>query len=158
MTYFEDFEPYIDYIDDRLNSNGKYDEYYQKSAKDIDLILFNPPALCVSKKDLPIHVILIDLTFLKEKGYSKGEICAIILHELGHILNYPIEDKSNIDIEEFYADDFVRNFGFEEELVSGYKKLDLFNLKIYEHSNPIIVKKIQRIYENSEIKVGRIRD
>lgn len=78
------------------------------------------------------HVISIDYDFLQTVFNDNLElIFPIVLHEIGHLFNIPKKQdlNSNDGFNEFYnegyADDFVRDLGFETELLISlehYKK------------------------------------
>ncbi len=96
------------------------------------------------------HLIMIDTVFLLQKQFTLDEICAIILHEIGHIANHPIEQNPVPVTWEYYADDFVRMFGFGDALKSSLKKVDeMEGVGLYSEL------RLKRIEDNEPILVGR---
>ena len=144
---------FTSHIIERLKDIGRYDLIESPVFKDISIHKLNQPAEYypnyLSKK---LHLIFVDTQFLIDKGFTKDEICATILHELGHVMNSPIEDFSSGDlIDEYYADDYVRQMGFEEGLLSCIKKLDKIEHGFYSSG------RIKRIEEKETIKIGKVR-
>ena len=104
------------------------------------------------------HIILIDTEIFKNL-FDDDEKCALLLHELGHIFNKPkdsdVPGKNFQGIyEDIFADDYVRKFGFQKELLSSLEKLKEWKIK-----NDIKIRnafnfRIERIKNNADIKVG----
>lgn len=115
----------------------------------------------LNKEEQIRRLIVIDKTmiiqFLK---FDYKEIAAAILHEVGHFLNKPPDDQKND--KEFYADDFARKCGLENELKSGFVK---YINEIEKYSDPSIGRSFfNDINEQNQIiklfndRISRIRN
>ncbi len=130
-------------------------------SSEIFIIRIETPACRLSNSENKSinHIIAIDLNILTLLGFTDKEISAVILHEIGHILNVPDFEKD--ELKEFYADDYVRKQGsfFENELLSGLKKyLDKSPVFLTEKSKEEIISRINRIEDKAELYVdGKIR-
>lgn len=104
------------------------------------------------------HLILID-TELFKKLFDDDEKCALLLHELGHFFNRPKDSDVPVktfqeNVEEHFADDYVRKLGFKKELLSSLEKYKEWKIK-----NDIEIRnefnyRVDRIERNDEIKIG----
>lgn len=55
-------------------------------------------------------LVTLNATYYKSVKYEPAEIAASILHELGHLFNCPPDKKASQELQEFYADDYARNW------------------------------------------------
>lgn len=127
--------------------------------KSKDLIFLNyssPVSIILNIKNK--HIIAVDVDLMKKIFDKKtDEICAILLHELGHIFNKPkdgdvVEGFRSIH-EEYYADDFARKMGFEKELLSSLKTLRSWKRKRKQNVN-LLTPRINRINKGDFNKEG----
>jgi hypothetical protein len=99
------------------------------------------------------YLIYFEYEFLIQMKSRGNELAAILLHEIGHLLNPPATIKPTPDEKEMYADDYVRHCGFGKQLVSNleycYANIELFQ-------KPITILRKNRILQNSEILLNLI--
>ncbi len=92
------------------------------------------------------YLIIINNELCKKINLSKKEVTAILLHELGHILNYYVEERiptpmelftigqnksyqdlirdNNILSKEFYADYYAKKYGYGEHLINVLERIN----------------------------------
>lgn len=95
----------------------------------------------------PNYIIVLNIAQCIKEELTDGEVCAVILHELGHIFNASIDTKAkqlnsaltiedaprivleNVEIsktnnnnKEFYPDSFVKKMGYKDELIKSLNK------------------------------------
>lgn len=110
------------------------------------------PSCSLFYRDNPVqgtdhfYLITIDNEFIKKYKNNTEHIEAILLHEIGHILNKPNSPNSNIEEKEFLADDYVRHCGYGKPLKEN------LNLEIKEVKNSskakLMKERITRITNN----------
>ena len=120
------------------------------------------------------HIIILNIANIKKAELSVNELIAVILHELGHILNSFYSDNYNyfiyarvngiehkqIVVEsdfkmecEYYADFFVKEHGFKDSLIGALNKSDE---KIYNQSTKQVRYRKNKL-NSEELFKGQIR-
>ncbi len=66
------------------------------------------------------NIVILDHTICKHCCFSVDEKVAVILHEIGHLLNIPPSEKK--ELSDFYADYYVKTVGFKASLANSLKK------------------------------------
>lgn len=132
----------------------------------IAISLFNSPACSMPLSDLLRNrpgvrdVVMLDCVLCETKCLSEVDIVAILLHEIGHTVNLPpcfYEDADDYavpegDMEEYYADDYVRHCGFEEVWVNLLKRMRREN--VYGFLGDSIERRIQRIEDGEKLRLN----
>jgi len=115
------------------------------------------------------NIVIIDQTLTCDiLKFTPFETAAIILHEVGHILNKEPSEESAFS--EFYADDYARSKNFGIHLLSGLKKyiavIELYTnpekgtffFKSHEKQNQILTSltsRINRIEKNEQLLINQ---
>lgn len=88
-------------------------------------LAFSPASILKLKNPIQCeHLIICDGSLMVEESFSREEFIAMLLHEIGHRLNEPDNmDKYISERVEFWADDFARDCGYEEAILSSLEKL-----------------------------------
>ena len=133
-------------------------------ANKICFVRFHSPAFnYINFKDLFgdfEHIIFLDVSKLREIYNDDVElIFPILLHEIGHLFNIPLhngalEEVGWINESEYYADDFVRRLGFNTELIKSYEYYKNWKQQNGEEVFEIFEKKLKRLKDNVELKIG----
>jgi len=124
--YHEKLMNLITPLMDDLKSN--YSQVYKQiDSENIIFINFNPPALRLILEDISYNHILIDYAFISS-NFDLNEQYAIILHEIGHVLDKSPKGTHQID-REIIADKFVADLSpeFKASLKDSLKKLKDFH-------------------------------
>jgi hypothetical protein len=140
---------------EKLKNIGHVDIIEQIKSKKIHFRSLSYPACNLPNYKVFEHTIFIDVNYFKVSiNYNTDEICVVILHELGHILNKPEEiNELDENTEEFFADKFVIDLGFQNELLSGIKKLR--DWKSRNHLDTYVIdKRIKRIEKENPLFQG----
>jgi hypothetical protein len=83
-------------------------------------------------------------TTLMEGALGRREFIAILLHEIGHIVNNPDSVHALVpDFDEFYADDYARYCGYSDEILSTLRSFLQTQPRFF--SNDVTTKRIDRI-------------
>jgi hypothetical protein len=65
------------------------------------------------------HLVIFDTLYLRTGSIRQPEFKALLLHEIGHVVNPPKNyNPADTSESEFYADDYVRHCGFAEDLAN----------------------------------------
>lgn len=142
------------YLAESLNKKGTLNYIRKIMSKRIIIAKMHSPTFIFNDTHLLLnrqhHLLLIDSSIFI-KIFNLEEISSLLLHELGHVFNIPIE-KSDEDTGEFYADDYVRDKGFEKQLESSLEKY-------IAYKNNIDIKKLtirlNRLKNNEELLIGK---
>jgi hypothetical protein len=101
------------------------------------------------KYTVQLDAYLID-KWMTQAAFSRGELIATILHEIGHVVNVPPPDCQ--DSVEHWADDYARYCGFGQPLLSALEKLITLDPEHFD--TPITSGRIDRIKNGDLAKVG----
>lgn len=160
----------LDYLNDKLEDSIK------NSIRDNNIYITFPsgPGSIIktrlNNEEQISRLIIIDKTLTYNLlKFDHIEIAAEILHEVGHFLNKPPDERNKE--KEYYADDFARKCGLGDALQSGFVKyIDVIEsysdqssgryfFRNFDEQNRIIKMfqdRIDRIQANSSILEGKI--
>ena len=118
-------------------------------------IVFSPASnLELASEIKTKNLIICDATLLEEGVLTEREFTAQILHEIGHVLNVPDGTASYVnDLKEFYADDYARLCGYENELLSSLQKLTTHYPNTF--GKPLTGERIKRIQDATPAKANQ---
>lgn len=145
---------WFQYLAESLHEKGTLDYIRKIRSKRIIIAKIHSPTFIFNNTHILLnrqyHLLLID-SMLFAKLFTIEEIAALLLHELGHVFNIPNE-KSEEEIEEFYADDYVRDKGFGKQLESTLEKYIAYkgDFNIEE-----LTIRLNRLKNNAELLKGR---
>jgi len=110
-------------------------------------IMYSPASLLpLPENRKSIDLVMCNATLLNENLLSKEEFIAVLLHEIGHIVNKPDGVHAYIkEHAELFADDYVRLCKYDISLVSALREL--------RNRYPVTFGK-----ENIETRIKRIED
>jgi hypothetical protein len=115
------FKKYTDLIAIKI----KKDELEKIELNNITLLFSLSPGTAITNFFFPVndkpmagHVVVIDKHIIDYCEFNTEEVAAAILHELGHILNNPTNQKER----EFYADYYAKRWGFGKHLANSLNK------------------------------------
>jgi Zn-dependent protease with chaperone function len=112
-------------------------------------------------------LVVVELSLVKAGKLSAAEAIAMLLHEIGHIVNPPNTDSDDALVEmaandsawiqrqETCADDYARHCGYGDEIVSGLEKLA--NLQREDFATDEVRRRIERIKKNDQLNLNLLR-
>ncbi len=132
-----------DILERKLNAKEKQ----RISNENIFLSIIEVPACTIYYRNNPFndlsefHLVLIsnELTIS-----DPMQTVAVILHEIGHIVNNP--NSEIVEEKEFYADDYVRNCSFGKKLLDNLKSSILNESDV--NKKDLMKKRIDRLENN----------
>lgn len=104
-------------------------------------------------KDLQLlNLIFLEIKFYREFKENPQQLAAVLLHEMGHVLNPPPNDKNTPQYREFYADDYVRYCNFAPPLIKNLEEcLKKPHLSSEIENIDLSKKRISRIQNNDDL-------
>jgi hypothetical protein len=91
--------------------------------------------------------------WVTEHGFTREELIATILHEIGHAVNRP---EYRMESDEFWADDYSRHCGYEDHLRSALEKL--IKLDPLRCTEDAFRPRLQRIMDKRPVKRAWLGD
>ena len=109
-----------------------------------------------SDNQVPNHLIIVDKVIFRYCQFDINEQAATILHEIGHVLNNTIDSTQK----EFFADYYVKRFGFGRFLASSLEKYLNANLPyLTSEQRQEITTRIDLIRDpNQEALIGTVKE
>ena len=128
------------------------------STAGLALTIFSSPACTIPLGDVrhtisPLaHIVVLDAKqiekWITEISFTREETIATCLHEVGHVVN---EQPYELESEEFWADDYARHCGYENQLETALEKLTKLDPSYFDTDNT--KERIKRIQGGSPVKL-----
>lgn len=114
------------------------------------------------KNAASLKLVIFDILRFGEQRLSRAEVIAVLLHEIGHVVNIPqwklgdlvdfqavIQERSKEGIPEFEADDYARHCGYAQHALSGLEKT--VALEPREFDSPLARRRIERLRNDEPV-------